>query len=86
MSDCINPICAEKGRDHCMNDMPGATCYGYEPTHKTNADQIRAMTDEELAVLFGRIQRDAVYYCNGGDQKYPYPDGWLEWLKQEAKE
>ena len=51
-----------------------------------NGDAIRAMTDEELAEWFGKIQYDTAYYCAGEDkQKYPYPDGWLDWLKQEAE-
>lgn len=52
----------------------------------TRGDSIRAMTDEELAEWFGKIQYDTAYYCAGEDkQKYPYPDGWLDWLKQEAE-
>jgi len=77
MSDCINPICAEKGRDHCMNDMPGATCYGYEPTHKTNADRIRMMSDEELAeeILSWYNWLNAVEW---DDKRI------INWLKQET--
>lgn len=53
---------------------------------QTNADRIRAMTDEELAEWIGKIQYDTAYFCAGEDkQKYPYPDGWLDWLKQEAE-
>lgn len=56
-----------------------------KPKSLTNADRIRSMTDEELAEWFGKIQYDTAYYCAGEDkQKYPYPDGWLDWLKQEA--
>ena len=52
----------------------------------TRADRIRAMTDEELAEWLGRIQYDTAYYCAGEyEQMYPYPDGWLDWLKQEAQ-
>ena len=60
-------------------------CKGFVPM--TNADRIRAMTDEELAEWIGKIQFDTAYYCAGEDeQKYPYPDGWLDWLKKEAEE
>ena len=91
MSDCTNPICAEKGRDHYMNDMPGVTCYGYEPTHKTNADRIRMMSDEELDKFLGEVQWDVANYCGEVTQKqeYPIPEqrgAWLEWLKQEVDE
>lgn len=52
-----------------------------------NGDAIRSMTDEELAEWFGKIQYDTAYFCAGEDkQKYPYPDGWLDWLKQEEEE
>ena len=53
----------------------------------TNADRIRAMSDEELAVLFADDERACppkhlhcskyVDKCNGC---------WLEWLRQPAKE
>ena len=54
---------------------------------QTNADRIRAMSDEELAKWLGKIQYDTAYFCAGEDkQKYPYPVGWLDWLRQEVKE
>lgn len=55
---------------------------------KTNADRIRAMTDEELAEWFIRIQYDVSdYYCGGHSCEPTLPTGeesWLGWLKQEA--
>ena len=54
---------------------------------KTNADRIRNMSDEELAEWLGKIQYDTAYYFAGEDtQKFPYPDGWLDWLKEEVEE
>ena len=58
---------------------------------QTNADRIRAMTDEELARLLASNAD-----CNEC-RIYSYKDGcmenydtcvcrWLDWLKQEAKE
>lgn len=38
----------------------------------TNADRIRAMTDEELAEFFGKEIGDSV------------PTSWRDWLKQEV--
>ena len=52
---------------------------------ETNADRIRQMTDEELAEWFGKIQYDTAYYCDGKEQKYPFPDGWIDWLRQECE-
>ena len=50
----------------------------------TNADRIRAMTDEELAKFLDGVRID--WY----NSHYPLTEtganGWLEWLKQEATE
>jgi hypothetical protein len=47
----------------------------------TNADRIRAMTDEELANKMSGLESFALT-CGGG---WP-PEKWLDWLKQEAEE
>ena len=57
----------------------------------TNADRIRAMTDEELAVFLGRIiQSTMVGYAAIADKTNEKNavliHGWLEWLKQGASE
>jgi hypothetical protein len=44
----------------------------------TNADRIRAMTDEELAVFLRDVENDYV--------EYPFVQDWDEWLKQPAEE
>jgi hypothetical protein len=60
----------------------------------TNADKIRAMTDEELAVfLYGLVNEfnskdhDSLdlNYCtiHANEPKY---DGWLLWVRQEVEE
>ena len=46
---------------------------------KTKADQIRSMTDEELAVKMSGLESFALT-CGGG---WP-PEKWLDWLRQEA--
>ena len=47
----------------------------------TNADRIRAMSDEELAEYIAGIIDDA----NSGSVIYSNrPEEWLEWLKQPA--
>ena len=57
----------------------------------TNADRIRAMTDEELAE-FMALNTDC-YYCRAKDNDRcaslattPCGDIWLDWLKQAAEE
>lgn len=57
----------------------------------TNADRIRAMTDEELDKFLGEVQWDVANHCGGVTQKqeYPVPEqrgAWLDWLRQEVKE
>lgn len=45
----------------------------------TNADRIRAMSDEELAKKISGIESFALT-CGGG---WP-PEKWLDWLRQEV--
>lgn len=54
----------------------------------TNADRIRAMTDEELDKFLREIQWDVANYCGGIIEKqlYPIPEkrgAWFNWLKEE---
>ncbi|MBO7668982.1 MAG: hypothetical protein J6S60_00195 [Oscillospiraceae bacterium] len=56
----------------------------------TNADRIRAMTDEELDKFLGALQWDVANYCGGVTQKqeYPVPEhrgAWLDWLKSPVE-
>lgn len=53
--------------------MAGITKYTDESWIKTNADKIRAMTDEELAEW---LEDRTMLPINGL---------WLDWLKQEAE-
>ena len=51
---------------------------------KTNADLIRAMTDENLAILLsGMSCRRCPIDCKGGYMNCS--DYWLEWLKEEGE-
>ena len=62
----------------------------YEPPKpKSNADRIRAMTDEELDKFLGEVQWDVANYCGGVTQKqeYPVPEqrgAWIDWLREEV--
>ena len=67
----------------CVSYCPQAT------PPKTNADLIRAMSDEELAEFCFRITDDVASYYGGDGYKEKYPvasKGWLDWLKEEAEE
>ena len=54
---------------------------------RTNADRIRAMTDEELAKWIADIYPDCPpgYNCDSS-RVTDCCDCWLDWLKQEATE
>lgn len=62
------------------------TVVGYvPPIKKTNADRIRAMTDEELAVKIEELCQYTLLQI----KTYAKPNGraeWLDWLKQEVEE
>ena len=61
-----------------IEGMSGSiVCNGFVPM--TNADRIRAMTDEQLAIMLRQTQEDVI--LAGG----VYPD-WLGLLKAEVKD
>ena len=51
---------------------------------QTNADRIRAMSDEELATLLR--SHTCPHPCEHEEDDYPCHICWLDWLKQEATE
>lgn len=71
--------------DACSCGGDENKCDFYEDKRKkatpktTNADRIRAMTDEELAKKMSGLESFALT-CGGG---WP-PEKWLDWLRQEA--
>ena len=78
MSLCEN--CADK------------TCYGYSHSisecedfiQQTNADRIRAMTDEELAEYLSAVANDGGGSCAPGCydcSTHTCKEAWLDWLK-----
>ena len=52
---------------------------------KTNADRIRAMTDEELAKFLCWLNVEC-YQCPGEDMCSIGQNGMLIWLKEETKD
>ena len=68
----------------------------YEPKPITNADRIRAMTDEELAAFIEFVSAGCDYMspdCPAHDscklvcdQNDACIKGWLDWMKQEETE
>ena len=68
-----------------VKDYPPYLDYPKERKPQTNADRIRAMTDEELArflcaYTYGCEKCAAEKFCGEGH------NGWLKWLKQERCE
>ena len=63
-------------------------CDRYKPDCQTNADRIRAMSDEELAKLI--VKHKPLYsWCKGVREIWMKPNvtkvqAWLEWLNQPA--
>jgi len=72
-------------------DREIALCLGYDPP-KTNADRIRAMSDEELTMFLAETSRCSDW-CNLYEKCKPKTDcpysvcleTWNDWLKQECE-
>ena len=61
---------------HCCLNYDGYNCQKIRTVEPTNADWIRAMSDEELAEF---ISRQII------DRNIGVPvDSWLDWLKKEV--
>jgi len=79
------PLCKKQKGITPLSDKDCEDCKNYHSRYKqTNADRIRAMTDEELAEFmtddFCELLCPGVYLCNGKCNKR-----MLEWLKEEAE-
>lgn len=69
-------------------------CGAYVPKSVTNADRIRAMSDEELAAFLERVHVDPcsaccdnLYWCRRNNAPEPIcKNHFLEWLQQPAEE
>ena len=87
-------ICDKCGREsECPVAHEDDFCLNYVRKPQTNADRIRAMTDEELAEFLiqdgdcppERMYPDSCPNCDRVTPKVCY-DCWLDWLRQEATE
>lgn len=71
----------------CLLNYDGVPCRKNRTVEPTNADRLRAMTDEELARWIMSIEPAACPFRDdhGDDCHFTHcRDCWLEWLKQEA--
>ena len=84
----MNKVCKTcGGYDICIIGHAGRTaeCPEWRPGASdpmTNADRIRAMSDEELADYFAEVGSEV----NNGTIYSDRPEDWFEWLKQPAEE
>ena len=86
MVDCME--CTNFIECHYSGQLTGrlTSCPDFKQKPKTNADRIRAMTDEELAweLMTWRIETEAKH--QGVESNYPNTQATiLEWLKQPAE-
>ena len=72
--------CAHPEKENCSNRT------FWEPPVKTNADRIRSMTDEELAILLGNTEADFPPNFPGGVSVKQCETAWLDWLRQEVSD
>ena len=84
---CFN--CARVGPECEVWHNCGEDCTGWKSKVVTNAQKIRAMSDEELADFIYRCEMNDIDYantfcdlCNG---KYECDQCRLDWLKQPAE-
>lgn len=98
MAECKIPVVIDGYK--CVEDMAQAVLnYTYKgktlkewaesiSKPQTNADRIRAMTDEELEQLFadGNCGYCRIHdFCFAKGCQVDCDDMWLDWLKQEAQ-
>ena len=75
--DCLR--CKHSGQ--C--DSATGYCNGFEPIYETNADRIRAMSDDELSVFLPKVKADYQW----ADPDFPdIDDDWMDWLQSEVEE
>ena len=66
-------------------------CGAYAPKVVTNAEKIRSMTDQELAVFLSRDLKEPCDYCQlavfeGACTETLCDDAMMKWLRQPAEE
>ncbi len=74
MADCMK--CANYKKADCLCACDNGE--SFKPI--TNADRIRAMSDEELALFIHNVEAQAA-----DTGRADTVENWLEWLRQEAE-
>ena len=87
---CARKDCPERTKQDDLRIV--ISCLDYVKHEMTNADSIRAMSDEELANALFRecTERESCYGCfaykDNGECPGSSVSAWLEWLKQPVEE
>ena len=83
---CVRKDCADRTKQDDLRIVINCSDYLNMERQMTNADRIRAMTDEELAweLMTWRIETEAKH--QGVESTYPNTQATiLEWLQQPAE-
>ena len=84
--------CGECNRRWACDIDPDKCNAWPDPVPMTNADRIRAMSDEELATFISEIadecerNTECNQHCYGCDIEYCVRESCLKWLQQSAEE
>ena len=79
-------ICDKCGREsECPVAHEDDFCLNYVRKPQTNADRIRAITDEELARMLMAIHWDESDVFDDVEILPSNYSDWLDWLKQESE-
>ena len=92
--DCVfasQPTTTMRCINHGINMSDNAVvCNEFKGRSQTNADRIRAMTDEELAEFMAKNVgcNECPFFvtCRSAPQDRECSDRWLDWLQQEVRE
>lgn len=78
-------LCSQCADKSCMGyDSRISECEDFKPI--TNADRIRSMTDEELAMWINDVTTNALSVLALGSNKQTKTIFyWLDWLRKEAE-
>lgn len=87
MAGCASCLHKNVHPNVCSDCLGGTHFKPRKPRNKTNADRIRAMTDEELAMWINDVTTNALSVLALGSNKQTKTIFyWLDWLKEEEKE
>lgn len=81
-NNCMNYPCTD-GMSVMLKSCPA---YSPKPKPLTNADKIRAMTDEELAELLTKFAASLIKQVPDSELSDTFKEDTLKWLREEASD